>query len=183
MNFQTPPSLDLMKWLTHASTESLRILELERDAPPPLLDFLVEAHGPTLESLAVPACSSHEHALLVQRCPQLREIRTENPAASPMMYRGLPSAVEHIALGLGGETALQPVLDAAKARSALRAITVQMWSGSEDHPQLAALKIACAYQGIDLRITRDVRHFRNMVVRTPPPSQRPLVLTLGIAAR
>lgn len=164
MNFQSPPSIDFMKWLLHNSTDTLRILELEREPSSEMLDYLVDAHGATLQSLALPACGSHEHALAVQKCQQLREIKIENPWASPMVYRKLPDVLQHVALGLDRDTALQPVLDTIKSRGSLRVVTVHIWAGGEHHPQLPALKIACAYAGIDLRMTRDIRVFRAMTV-------------------
>lgn len=175
MNFQTAPSLDFMKWLLHNSTDSLRILELEREPSSALLDYLVESHGATLESLALPACGTHDHALAIQHCQQLRELKIENPWASPMVYRKLPQVLQHVALGLDRSTALQPVLEIVKSRESLKVVTVHVWEGGDFHPQLSALKIACAYRGIDLRMTRDVRVFRTMMVRIHSyyvPSQR-----------
>jgi hypothetical protein len=82
-----------------------------------------------------------------------------------MVYRKLPSSLQHIALGLDGDTALQPVLDMVRTRDALTSVTIQVWDGGEQHPQLPALKMACAYRGIDLRLTHDIRVFREMIVR------------------
>jgi len=165
MNFQTPPSIDFMKWLLRNSVDTLRILELEREPAPDLLDYLVSAHGAVLHSLALPACGSHEQALAVQKCQRLRELRIENPWASPMVYRKLPEVLQHIALGLDRNTALQPVLETVKSRESLRVVTVHLWDGGEHHPQLPALKIACAYRGLDLRMTTDIQIFRALIVR------------------
>jgi hypothetical protein len=172
MNFQTAPSIDFMEWLLHYSAKSLRILELEREPSSELLNHLVEAHGATLQSLALPACGSHEHALVVQKCRQLREFKIENPWASPMVYRKLPAVLQHVALGLDRDTALQPVLDIVKTRTSLRVVTLHIWDGGEHHPQLPALRMACSYQGVELRLTRDVRVFRSMIVCSFSPSAR-----------
>jgi hypothetical protein len=170
MNFQSPPSLAFVKWLLHNSSNSLRILELERETPPHIFDYLTEAHCSSLESLTLPSCTSHELSHTIKRWGQLKEIKTENPWVSPMIYKGLPGALEHIALGLDGNTALQPVLDAIKTCESLKAITVHVWDGGDNHPQLCSLKIACAYQGIDLRFTHDVLVFRSMIRGDPVPS-------------
>jgi hypothetical protein len=167
MNFQAPPSLDYMKWLLHNSTGTLRVLELEREPSSDLLEYLLEAHGSTIQSLALPVCGSHDHALAVQKCYQLKEFRIESPWVSPMVYRKLPRVLQHVALGLDCDTALQPVLDIVKSRESLSAVTIQVWDGGEQHPQLPALKMACAYRGIELRMTYDIRVFRTMIVSFP----------------
>lgn len=164
MNFQTPPSVDFMKWLLHNSAHSLRILELEREPSAHLLEYLVDAHGATLHSLALPACGSHEHALAVQKCNELRELKLEGSWASPMVFRKLPEVVQHIALGLDQDTALQPVLEVVKSKDSLKVVTVHIWDGGDQHPQLSALKIACAYHGVELRMTKDIGVFRSMIV-------------------
>jgi hypothetical protein len=165
MNFQVAPSLDFMKWLLHNSADSLRLLEFEREPSSDLLHYFVDAHGSKLQSLAMPACSSNEHALAVQKCQQLRELRIESPWVSPMIFRRLPEVLRHVALGLDKDSALQPVLDIVKSRKSLEAVTVHVWHGGELHPQLPALKIACAFRGIDLRITHDIPVFRALIVR------------------
>ena len=167
MNFQATPSLDFIKWLLHHSTHSLRVLELEREPSPDLLDHLVHAYGSTLESLSLPVCGSHDHALAVQSCRRLREFKVESAWVSPMVYRKLPASLQHVALGLDCDTALQPILDMVRSRDALSCVSVQVWDGGEQHPQLPALKLVCASRGVDLRLTHDVRVFREMIVRLP----------------
>ncbi|KAJ8502785.1 hypothetical protein ONZ45_g11435 [Pleurotus djamor] len=171
MNFQTSPSFDFMKWLLHNSVDSLRVLELEREPSTELLDYLVASHGDTLYSLSLPACGSHEHAVAIQQCRQLRELRIESQWVSPMVYKKLPEDIQHIAFGLDRDTALQPVIDVVKSRPGLRAVTVHVWAGGELHPQLSSLKIACAYRGVDLRTTRDMQVFRAMTRGDPVPNQ------------
>jgi hypothetical protein len=165
MNFQTSPSVDFMKWLLHNSTLSLRVLELEREPSAELLDFMVEAHGRTLRSLALPACTSHDHALAVHKCLQLRELRVENPWATPLLYKRLPAGMQHVALALDQDTSLQPIIDAVRSGDSLKAVTLQVWESGERNPQLPVLKLVCAYRGIDLQITKDIRLFRSTVVR------------------
>ncbi|KAJ7651613.1 hypothetical protein DFH06DRAFT_1331566 [Mycena polygramma] len=162
MNFQTSPSVDFMKWLLHNSTLSLRVLELEREPLSELLEYLVEAHGGTLRSLAIPACTSHEHAQAVQKCLKLQELRVENPWMTPVLYRGLPAGLQHVALALDQDTNLQPVLDAVRSGKSLQAVTLQVWEGGERNPQLPVLKLVCAYRGIGLVITKDIRRFRSI---------------------
>ncbi|KAJ7823250.1 hypothetical protein B0H13DRAFT_2257291 [Mycena leptocephala] len=163
MNFQTSPSVDFMKWLLHNSTLSLRVLELEREPSAELLDFMVEAHGRTLRSLALPACTSHDHALAVHKCLQLRELRVENPWATPLLYKRLPAGMQHVALALDQDTSLQPIIDAVRSGDSLKAVTLQVWESGERNPQLPVLKLVCAYRGIDLQITKDIRLFRSIV--------------------
>ncbi|KAH9829501.1 uncharacterized protein C8Q71DRAFT_407353 [Rhodofomes roseus] len=160
MNFQSTPSIDFMKWLLHNSQESLRMLELERDPSPELLDYLLREHAPTLESLALPTCGGHEGVASILQCTALRELRVESAWAPQGLFSSLPEGVRHIAFGVDMDTSLQPVLRTIKKSDALRVVTAHVWHGGERHPQLNALKIACARQGVDLRFTRDVRAFR-----------------------
>ncbi|KAL0951970.1 hypothetical protein HGRIS_008622 [Hohenbuehelia grisea] len=171
MNFQAAPSLDFVKWLLHNSADSLRILELEREPTQELLDYLVDVHGPSLQSLALPACGSHEHALAIQRCRALRELKLESPWVSPMVFRRLPDELQHVALGIDRDTALQPVIETVKSRPYLGVVTAHLWAGGEQHPQLPALKIACAYRGVELRLTNDIQVFRAMTRGDPVPNQ------------
>ncbi|KII94324.1 hypothetical protein PLICRDRAFT_36575 [Plicaturopsis crispa FD-325 SS-3] len=170
MNFQSSPSVDFMHWLLHCSAGALRILELEREPSTDILDYIVDHHGDQLESLALPTCGSHDQALAVQKCQQLRELKVENPWASPMVYRRLPAVVQHIAFGLGRETALQPVIDTVKSRDDLAVVTAHVWEGGDCHPQLSALKIACTIRGVELRFTRDIRTFRGIIRGDPVPT-------------
>ncbi|KAJ7161235.1 hypothetical protein C8R43DRAFT_1086594 [Mycena crocata] len=171
MNFQTSPSVDFMKWLLHNSTSSLRVLELEREPTSDLLDHLVEAHRDTLRSLALPTCPSHDHALAVHKCVQLRELRVESSWATPLLYKRLPTRLQHMALSLDHDTGLQPVLDAIRSGESLNAVTLQVWEGGESHPQLPVLKLVCAYRGIDLKITKEIQQFRSVVRGEPVPSR------------
>ncbi|KAJ7269390.1 hypothetical protein B0H12DRAFT_36177 [Mycena haematopus] len=163
MNFQTSPSVDLMKWLLHNSTPSLRALELEREPSSELLDYLVQAHGGTLRSLALPACTSHDHARAVHKCTQLRELRIESPFVTPLLYKGLPGQLQHVALTLDLDTALQPVIDMLRTGESLKAVTLQVWESGERNPKLPVLKLGCAHRGVDLKITKDIRLFRSIV--------------------
>ena len=167
MNFQVSPSVDFMKWLLHNSQETLRILELERDPTPELLDYLLHEHASTLESLALPTCGGHEGVASILQCGALRELRIESAWAPQGLFSALPDGVQHIAFGIDMDTALQPILRTIKKSDALRVVTAHIWHGGENHPQMNALKIACAPQGIDLRFTRDVREFRAINVRVP----------------
>ncbi|KZT73359.1 hypothetical protein DAEQUDRAFT_762273 [Daedalea quercina L-15889] len=161
MNFQTSPSIDFMKWLLHNSQESLRLLELERDPSPELLEYLLHEHAPTLESLALPTCGGHEGVASILQCAALRELRIESPWVPPALFSALPAGVRHIAFGVDMDTSLQSVLCTIKKSDAeLRVVTAHIWHGGERHPKLDALKIACVRKGVDLRFTRDVREFR-----------------------
>lgn len=162
LNFQTSPSIDFMKWLLHSSAGTLRGLDFERDPSTDLLDFLTRAHGLTLQSMALPVYSSTEHALSVNRCTRLRTLRTDHPSTQPLLYKRLPESLEHVAIGLDRDTALQPVIDIVKTRDTLKAVTVHLWRGGEKHKLLNVLKIACAYRGIDLRMSDDVNTFRTL---------------------
>ncbi|KAJ7109872.1 hypothetical protein C8R44DRAFT_800781 [Mycena epipterygia] len=167
MNFQTSPSVDFMKWLLYNSSSSLRVLELEREPSPELLEHLVDAHRDTLRSLALPACTSHDHARAVHKCLQLQELRVENPWVTPLLYKRLPAGLQHVALALDQDTAFQPVLEAVRSGESLKAVTLQVWDSAERHPHLPALKLVCAYRGIDLKITKDIRQFRSIVRGDP----------------
>ena len=167
LNFQTSPSIDFMKWLLHSSAGTLRVLDFERDPSTDLLDFLTRAHGLTLQSMTLPVYSSPEHAVSVNRCTRLRTLRTNHPSTQPLLYKRLPESLEHVAIGLDRDTALQPVIDIVKTRDMLKAVTVHLWRGGEKHKLLNVLKIACAYRGIDLRMSNDVNTFRTLAVSKP----------------
>lgn len=168
LNFQTSPSIDFMKWLLHSSAGTLRVLDFERDPSTDLLDFLTRAHGRTLQSMTLPVYSSPEHALSVNRCTRLRTLRTNHPSTQPLLYKRLPESLEHVAIGLDRDTALQPVIDIVKTRDTLKAVTVHLWRGGEKHKLLNALKITCAYRGIELRMSNDVNRFRTLAVSKLP---------------
>lgn len=164
MNFQTSPSIDFMKWLLHNSSNTLRVLEFDREPSVHFLDHLVDAHGPGLHSLSLPACLSQQHALAVQKCSQLRELCIENFSTCIKVCRKVFGTLEHIALGMDQNTVLQPIIETVRSSDALRVVTVHIWHGGDQHPQFSILKVACAYRGVDLRITRDIRVFRLMMV-------------------
>ena len=165
-NFQVSPTIEFMRWLLHNSTESLRVLDLAREPSPDMLEFLAAEYGPTLESLALPACGTHEGAASVQKCTELRELKIESAWAAPMLYKGLPHGLQHLAFGVDADTPLQHVIQAIKKSDDLRVVTMQVWHGGERHPQLPNLRIACALKGVELRQTNDIPAFRVMTVRT-----------------
>ena len=159
-NFQTTPSIDFVKWLLHNSVSSLRILEFQRDPCFDLFEYLTNVHGPHLHSISFPSFSSPELALSLQKCNQLRELRTQTPSGSPTVYKHIPDHLEHLALGLDQDTHLTSVIDLVKSRNTLKAITVQVWNGGIRHSLLTPLKIACSYRGVDLHLTNDLNSFR-----------------------
>ncbi|KAI0697674.1 hypothetical protein BC835DRAFT_1337358 [Cytidiella melzeri] len=162
LNFQTAPSIGFLEWLLHNSKGTLRALEFQREPSVALLEYLVTEHCDTLESLALPACASQEGVSLLARCVQLRELRLENAWVAPGVRRLLPAALERLAIAVDKETPLQPVVQAIKRSTALSSITLQLWADGERHPQLAAVKIACATRGIELKVMRDIRVFRTI---------------------
>lgn len=166
MNFQSPPSFEFVDWLLHNSADTLRVLELEREPSLHLLEYLINTHGHALHSLSIPSCVSPEHALAVQKCKQLKELRIENPATSPRLYKRIPEGMEHIAVGLNRNTALQPVIDAIKAGSSLKTVTVNVFDDGEKHPLFSVLKMACAYEGVELTIMKNLQMFRSSMVTT-----------------
>ncbi|GLB43585.1 hypothetical protein LshimejAT787_1400970 [Lyophyllum shimeji] len=170
MNFQSPPSFDFIDWLLHNSSDTLRILEFEREPSSQLLDHLTDVHGATLQSLAFPACHLPEHTQAVQNCPQLKELRLESPTMLPRLWRAIPNTLEHIAFGLDLNTALQPVIDTVRASDSLKTITVYPSHGGENHRLFPVLKMVCACQGIDLRIMRDIKIFRSEMRGDPVPT-------------
>jgi hypothetical protein len=162
MNFQTSPSIHFMNWLLHNSSRTLRILGFDREPSLHFLDYLIDTHGKYLRSLSLPSCPSHQHALAVQKCPQLRELCIENFA--PCVHRNVFGTLEHIALGLDRNTILQPIIEIVRSSDALKVVTVNVWHGGDQHPQFSSLKVACAYRGVELRVTRDIQIFRLMMV-------------------
>lgn len=164
MNFQTAPSTDFLEWLLHNSKGTLRALEFQREPSAALLEYLIADHCETLESLALPACASQEGADLLARCVQLRELRLENAWVAPGVRRVLPPTLERLAIALDKETPLHPVVQAIKRSTSMSSITLQLWADGERHPQLAAVKIACATRGIELKVMRDIRVFRTIKV-------------------
>jgi hypothetical protein len=164
MNFQTSPSIDFMNWLLHNSSTTLRILEFDRDPSAHFLEYLVDAHDGGLHSLSVTSCLSQQHALAIQKCSQLRELCIENITTSIQIYRKVFGTLEHIALGLDRNTVLQPIIETVRSSNTLKAVTVNVWHGGDQHPQFSTLKVVCAYRGVELRITRDIQAFRLRVV-------------------
>ncbi|KAF9469539.1 hypothetical protein BDZ94DRAFT_1151514 [Collybia nuda] len=169
MNFQSPPSIDFMNWLLHNSRDTLRILDLEREPSTQLFDYLIDSHGHMLHSLSLPSMNDHTRALM--KCDQLKELRIETPVISGKLYKELPDTLEHLAFGLDRNTVLQPALEALRSHGSLTSVTVNVWNGGGLHPQFSAFKIACAYQGIGLRVTNEVQTFRAMTRGDPIPCQ------------
>jgi len=159
-NFQTAPSLEFVKWLLHNSVSSLRVLRFDRDPCCDLFQYLTDIHGPQLYSISFPSLSSPDLALSLQKCNQLRELRTETPSSSTIVYKHIPEHLEHLAFGLDRDSPLTSVIDLVKSRNALKAITVQVWDGGNQHSLLTPLKIACAYRGIHLLLTNNLTSFR-----------------------
>ncbi|CAK5264437.1 unnamed protein product [Mycena citricolor] len=117
MNFQASPSIDFVQWLLQDSV--LDVLELTRDVSPEVMDFLLDTQGQTLHSLALPACSTAVQVQTVQRCPDLRSLRTDQPRAAAVLFKPgyFPSGLRRIALALDHDgTFLQPLLDVVRLR-------------------------------------------------------------------
>ncbi|KAI0640262.1 hypothetical protein C8Q77DRAFT_1043881 [Trametes polyzona] len=169
-NFQSSPSMEFMRWLLHNSVGSLRVVDFARDPTPDTLDYIVSEHGATLESLAIPTCGAHEAAAAVRRCAGLRELKIEGAWASPALYSSLPSGLQHLAFGVDSDTSLRSVIQAIKKSTDLRVVTMHVWHGGERHPQLSAVKIACALKGVQLRETKDLPAFRSMTRGDPVPT-------------
>lgn len=164
-NFQTPPSVDFMKWLLHNSTKSLQVLEFERQPSAVMLDYLAAEHGKVLQSLAMPTCVHNDGAAAIRKFEALREFRTESPWVAPAVHKSLSTdRLQHLAFGVDKDTPLLPVLQTIRRSEGLEVVTLHLWNGGDGHPQLSAIKIACALQGIDLKITRDVQKFRALTV-------------------
>ncbi|KAF5384766.1 hypothetical protein D9615_001052 [Tricholomella constricta] len=170
MNFQSPPSFDFTDWLLHNSSETLRILEFEREPSIQLLDRLIDAHGTTLHSLSLPSCHLPEHAMVVQKCRQLRELRFENPMVSPRLWRAIPKTLEHFALGVNLNTSIQPLIYVIKTCTSLKAVSICTSNNGDQHPLFSVVKMACAYQGIGLSVMQDLHIFRSQMRGDPLPS-------------
>lgn len=166
MNCQVEPSLDFLGWLLHASAgaNSLRGIELNREPSFHLLDFLVQHHGEQLHALSLPSCTTHKHAHAVIRCRALREFRTERAWTLPTVFRHLPEHVRHLAFGMDPSTPLQHIVELVNTKDELESVTVNVWRGDCER-QLGALKMACAFRGVELRITRDICLHRALVRR------------------
>ena len=165
MNCQVEPSLDFLGWLLHTTTEakSLRGIELNREPSSLLLDFLVQHHGEELHMLALPSCATHKHAHAVIRCRALRDFRTERAWTLPTVFRHIPDGIRHLAFGMDPSTPLQHVVDLVKTKDELETVNVNVWRGDCER-RLAALKMACAFRGVELCITRDICIHRALVV-------------------
>ena len=163
-NFQTTPSIEFVKWLLHNSVNSLRVLGFDRDPCCDLFEYLTDIHGPQLLSISFPTLSSPDLAFSLQKCNQLRELRTETPSSSTIVYKHIPEHLEHLAFGLDRDSPLTSVIDLVKSRNALKTITVQVWDGGNQHSLLTPLKIACAFRGVDLLLTNNLTLFRNSAV-------------------
>ncbi|KIJ66485.1 hypothetical protein HYDPIDRAFT_129397 [Hydnomerulius pinastri MD-312] len=166
MNCQLEPSLDFLEWLLHSSVEakSLRAVELKREPSLDMLHYFTRNHGEGLRTLALPSCATSEHANAVIGCGSLRELRMERAWTSPVVFRRLPEGIQRLAFGMDQDTPLQHVVEAVKTRDELESVTVNIWGKGSSHRQLAALKMACAFRGVELCITSDIRVHRAMVV-------------------
>ena len=164
MNFQSPPSMDFVNWLLHNSTGTLRVLELEREPSMHFIDHIINGHGASLHSLSIPSCRSAEYVSAVQKCPQLKELRVESPSAAPRLYKDLPVHLELLVIGVNRSSALQPLIDTIKSNDAMKVLTVILCDGGEQNPLFNVLKMACAYQGVDMKIARDFQTLRSVVV-------------------
>jgi len=164
MNFQKSPSADFVNWLLHNSVDSLRILELDREPSIHLLQHLTSTHGASLRSLSLPLCSTTEQVAAVQRCEQLKELRVEHPVTSPKLFKAIPQGVQHIALGLSRSSHLQALVETVRSSEWLTDLSVILYDGGDQHPLLPVLKMACARQGVELRIMRDIQLFRSAMV-------------------
>lgn len=168
MNCQIEPPLDFLEWLLHTSSQanSLCAIELDREPSLDMLDYLTRNHMESLQELAIPSCTTSEHATAIIRCRFLRRLRTERPSTSaiPAVFRQLPTRIQHLAFGMDQDTPLQTLVEAVKTRDELESLTVNVWDKGHSHRQLSALKMACAFRGVDLRITNDVRVHRAMAV-------------------
>ncbi|ESK93434.1 hypothetical protein Moror_1715 [Moniliophthora roreri MCA 2997] len=161
INFQASPSVDFFKWLLHNSSDSLRKLEFERELSPVVLNYLIDTHSATLESVVLPTCS-RETSRALGKCEKLRHYSVEDALSSTGVYKRLSENIECIGFGLNKDTQLQTILDIIKARESIKAVTVNLWNGGELHRQLASLKTTCALRGIDLELTQDIRAFRSI---------------------
>jgi len=189
MNVQFSPNADFMSWLLRNSAGVLRILHFDRDPSAAMLDSVFDVHAETLESLAIPTCSSYEHVPSMRRCRRLRELKLYNPWAVHTVLKQLPCDVEHIALGVTRNTVLNAVLEMVRSHQVgeevvadgatgprLKDVIVYVYDGGERHPLLPALQVACACKGVRLRLTRDVRDLRALFV-----SPRPALYSLQMA--
>ncbi|KAG8219349.1 hypothetical protein J3R82DRAFT_264 [Butyriboletus roseoflavus] len=166
MNCQIEPSLDFLEWLLYTSSRanSLCAIELEREPSLDMLDYLTKNHMESLQELVIPSCTTSEHATAIIRCRSLRQLRTERPSTSaiPAVFRQLPTGIQHLAFGMDQDTPLHTLVEAVKTLDELESVTVNVWDKGHGHRQLSALKMACAFRGVDLRITNDVRVHRAM---------------------
>jgi len=168
LNFQNAPSVEFMRWLLHKSSGSLRTLNLERDPCIDTFEYLVNTVGPRLRSLRLPGFVPTDYAVLIAKCTNLQELQTENPSLLSAYFKKLPHDLQHLGFGLSLDTPLQVIIALVKARDSLKTIKVQLWEGGRKHELFSSLKIACAYRGVDLTITKDLRVFRSTTLKVCP---------------
>jgi len=171
MNCQFEPSLDFLDWLLHTSLQasSLCAVELDREPSLDLLDYLTKNHTESLQELAIPSCTTPEHATAIIRCRSLRQLRTERPSTAAInpVFRQLPMGIQRLAFGMDQDTPLQTLVEAVKTRDQLESVTLNLWDKGNSHRQLSGLKMACAFRGVDLHVTDNVRVHRTMVRSRP----------------
>ncbi|KAJ7597772.1 hypothetical protein C8J56DRAFT_920908 [Mycena floridula] len=160
MNFQHSPSSIFVKWLLHNSADSLRVLGFARESTSDLAEYVINTHSRTLESVILPACSS-KHIEALQKCESLRNFSIESTSVSGC--RSLSPKLETLAFAIDKSTSLLAVLDTVKTKKCLKAVTVHIWNDGQLNPQLSSLQIACAYRGIELKMTCDVNVFRALI--------------------
>lgn len=127
------PSVPFMKWLLQHSTQTLEILEFTRQPSGDMLEYVADAHGHALRSLALPTCVRDDGAArALGRCVALKELRTESAWVAPGAYRAVSAGglqLEHLAFGVDRDTQLVPVLQAIRRGKTLRVVSVMLWSG------------------------------------------------------
>lgn len=170
LGLSAPARTDFLKWLVANSRYSLRSLELESTPGNDSLISVFQHCGGHLESVSLASCSTRDQATAIRACQSLKEFKVESSAASPLLHTldQLPNTVEHIAFTLGYDTPVYLIIKYIKARRTIKAVTVYVWKGGESHKELPALRMACAWQGVKLDVLRDVRGFRELVVRCTP---------------
>ncbi|KLO20127.1 hypothetical protein SCHPADRAFT_912329 [Schizopora paradoxa] len=169
LSFQSSPTLSFATWLLLNSSQSLRVLHLEREVSPDLSKFLISQHKSTLSSLTLHACTNPGLASLIQDCEELEELQFMDPHVSPLLLKKLPRALKHLAFAIDRNTLLHAAVDGLRAMKTLRRITIDVCPGGRVHPSMPGLKVACATNGITLSRTSSARAFHALVRGDPLP--------------
>ncbi|KAF9445288.1 hypothetical protein P691DRAFT_795716 [Macrolepiota fuliginosa MF-IS2] len=181
INFQQSPSVDALRWLLDNSKDTLTALDLERlsdsDASARLLDHLTTIHGPSLQSLILPSCTTPSELKHFQRCTNLHSVAFRTPYVSPAVFKHFlaevqPAPLKEMYVCIDRNTALSPMIEFVRQKESLKTLVVYLWE-ADVRKKLrlwGSLKMACALRGVELKVVERLSEYKALIVCSFPLS-------------